>query len=297
MNLNDINSLKENKNHGNSMLPLTVYEATLIKGVHDLFFHWHDELEIIYIESGSGTFQVNLESYEVKSGDILVIQPGTIHNGEGFKDAPLHCKTIVFNLDMLKSIMVDATVLKFLNPIINKEFCSTILINKNSIGYSNIASSLKGILSSYENNSYGYQLEIKGLLFIFLSQLFSNKYFKVVATADSSKNKKVERLKSVIDYIQSNYNKPISIKELATVVNYSEFHFIRFFREQTGLTCVQYINLIRLDMASRLLKETSLSITEISLDVGFDNVSYFIRVFKNKYGLTPDKYRKSIKHP
>ncbi|EKY23488.1 helix-turn-helix domain-containing protein [Clostridium celatum] len=66
---------------------------------------------------------------------------------------------------------------------------------------------------------------------------------------------------------------------------------MRFFKKHIGMTCIQYINNYRLEKASLLLNSTSKPIMDISLEVGFDNLSYFNKLFKNKYNLTPKEFR------
>ncbi|MGK9251785.1 helix-turn-helix transcriptional regulator [Paenibacillus humicus] len=84
------------------------------------------------------------------------------------------------------------------------------------------------------------------------------------------------------------------IHTLSQLAGYSDYHFIRFFKPYTGFTCIQYINRIRLEAASRMLTHTDLSVTAIAMECGYDNVSYFIRTFKKLHKASPDKYRKAM---
>ena len=83
----------------------------------------------------------------------------------------------------------------------------------------------------------------------------------------------------------------MSINTLAKICDYSEYHFMRFFKKHMGVTCIQYINNYRLEQASLLLTSTDNSIMDISLEVGFDNLSYFNKLFKKKYNITPKEFR------
>ena len=84
----------------------------------------------------------------------------------------------------------------------------------------------------------------------------------------------------------------ISIAEIAAQVEFSESHFMRYFKENMGTSFVDYLREYRLDMAARLLLVSDASIISIAEEVGFDNLSYFNRAFKKKYGITPSQYRK-----
>ena len=103
--------------------------------------------------------------------------------------------------------------------------------------------------------------------------------------------KVTDKVKLVLNYIHDNYSNNISINTLANICDYSEYHFMRFFKKHIGMTCIQYINNYRLEKASLLLNSTSKPIMDISLEVGFDNLSYFNKLFKNKYNLTPKEFR------
>ena len=99
------------------------------------------------------------------------------------------------------------------------------------------------------------------------------------------------KIKDVIKYIENNYRNDINITTLANICHYNEYHFMRFFKKYTGKTCIQFIKNYRLEKAYNLLKNTDLPVTQISFDVGFSNVSYFIRSFKEKYKVTPKELR------
>ena len=88
----------------------------------------------------------------------------------------------------------------------------------------------------------------------------------------------------------------ITVRELADICHFSEYHFMRFFKRHMNMTSIEYLNQYRLEIASRQLAETNLSVTSIALESGFNNISYFNRVFKRKFGVTPMEYRSSKPH-
>ena len=89
-----------------------------------------------------------------------------------------------------------------------------------------------------------------------------------------------DKIKIILNYINQHFAEDISINTLATLCDYSEYHFMRFFKKHIGLTCIQYINNYRLEKASILLTTSNNAIMDISLEVGFDNLSYFNKLFK-----------------
>ncbi|SHK59982.1 AraC family transcriptional regulator [Tepidibacter formicigenes] len=95
-----------------------------------------------------------------------------------------------------------------------------------------------------------------------------------------------------INYMKENYDKNIKIKDIANGLNMSESNFSIYFKKITGITPKKYLKNIKLNKAIELLKENN--VTEVAFDLGYENISYFISEFKNKYGYTPKQYQKNI---
>ena len=110
----------------------------------------------------------------------------------------------------------------------------------------------------------------------------------------SVKDNTTRNIKTILDYIDENYMNPITIEELAESVNLSKHYFMRFFKKYMGMTCIEYINDYRLNIATNLLLTTGLQITEVAAKIGITNLSYFNRIFKKKYNMTPKEYRYNI---
>ena len=85
----------------------------------------------------------------------------------------------------------------------------------------------------------------------------------------------------------------MTVGELAAVCHFSECYFMRFFKQYMNMTCVEYMNQYRMEIAAERLASGRESITDIALDTGFNNISYFNRVFKKSFGMTPKAYRQA----
>ena len=104
--------------------------------------------------------------------------------------------------------------------------------------------------------------------------------------------KSLEKLKLILKYIENHYMNKITIADAAAEVQLSQSHFMKYFKNTMGTSFIDYLNDYRLTMASRLLLSSDSSILVISEEVGYDNLSYFNRAFKKRYGMTPSAYRK-----
>ena len=131
--------------------------------------------------------------------------------------------------------------------------------------------------------------EVYGLFYILFKDIFVNDLEDNTIRDITTRNIKV-----IIDYINENYMNNITIDDLADAVNLSKHYFMRFFKKYMGMTCIEYINDYRLNIASNLLLTTRVQITEIAASIGITNLSYFNRIFKKKFHMTPKEYRHSV---
>ena len=136
--------------------------------------------------------------------------------------------------------------------------------------------------SLYTEQTFGYEIALKSVL---LQALFLLLQYSTTESATISASS--DKLKNVLDYIDLHYAEPLTISELAELCYFSEYHFMRFFKKHMNMTCVEYMNNFRLEKAVELFEQGHLSIIEVSMSVGFRNLSYFHRAFKKKYGMTP----------
>ena len=289
-NLN-FSNLKENRKHGDYIMPFSLYKGTINESFSYVPMHWHEELEIILIDFGTCDYKIDLSSFIVTEGDLLIISSQKLHSLSLIPNENMNWVSFVFNINMLKSIDTDGTLLKYISPILNGNHELPIKINKDTSGYYKLLNTFKNIVECYSEKSIAYELELKSLLFYFFALLYKNNLITTHENKNTLNLKNTEKIKSILNYINEHYFENISIKKLANICNYSEYHFMRFFKKHMGLTCIQYINNYRLEKAALLLNSTSNSIMDISLEVGFENLSYFNKLFKKKYNITPKEFR------
>jgi AraC-like DNA-binding protein len=276
--------LKERAQHGTPLFPLNVYENIFVyNGVFP--FHWHDEFEILYVENGVAKFYVDGNYYTLTNNQFLFVNCGSIHAGEEVDNPTAYA--IVFNLNMLFSIESDICKYKYLEPLQNGKIYIPTFIKDEILG-----KNIYDIIIYFKNKPYGYELIIKGLLFTIFFQIY-NKYLK----ENNTKRKyscKIEKIKGVLDYINMSYQEEITLDSLSNVANLNKFYLCRIFREVLHLSPIEYINKIRVEKASELLRNTDMSISEIAFEVGYNNISYFIKNFKKFMNITPLQYRKKL---
>lgn len=127
-----------------------------------------------------------------------------------------------------------------------------------------------------------------------LAALFETKQYQEVS--GHSGIKEIRQIKKLIQFIEEHYSEPLSVDRLAQYAGYNRYYFMHFFKMHTGYTVTQYLNLKRTGYAAHMLAEQEWSVSEISDRTGYQDVSYFIRVFAKRYGLSPLMYRKKIRN-
>ncbi len=284
----------ETKAHTLAEFPYNTYLCSIPLDFSFVPTHWHEEMELIVIQKGSGQVTIDLISSTVSAGDILFVLPGQLHSIEQKSNLTMEYENILFKPSLLRAVGQDLCYREFLQPFFSGITDFPAHVTPDHPDHSRLQFCITQIDQLCDKRPTGYQLAVKGLLL----QLF----FLLISASPvehlNPKGKKfLDKIKLILSHIQENYARPIPIKEVADICFYSESHFMKFFKDCMGVSFTQYLNNYRLQAAAQLLRETDDNILEIASSAGFDNLSYFNRTFKKKYGLTPGQYRnQSILH-
>lgn len=256
--------------------------------------HWHDEMELVYIKKGKGLVSVDFTAYEVKGGDIVVVCPGQLHTIEQLYQETMEYENIIFHMDLLKSRQPDVCWDQYLSPILHQKTNLPVLLDERLSCYSRVSSCLDQIDEIRKIFPTGYELLIKGKLFEFFYLLCSNRPCPETSSGEKNRSrqkKSLEKTRQILKYVEQHYSQQLSIKEMAEACGFSQSHFMKFFKATMGMPFTAYLNDYRLTMASRLLLASEDSILTVAADTGFENLSYFNRVFKKKFNMTPSGFR------
>ncbi len=282
------NAFHESKRHGQNAFRYAVYLSDIPKIMRSFPLHWHDEMEIIYVENGTGCITVQSETYTVNSGDTVIIVPQAVHSISGRNDCEMMYFNILFDFSLLNCAVNDVCYDKYLKPVYSHELMPPVLI-EHGTPLSELL--LPHILYLIENRAKavnGDELMIKSHLFAVMDILVKH---SVKWTACDSLKNNYEKLRDVLDYISKNFGSQITVNDAAKICMYSPSYFMKIFKELTGTSFSQYLIDYRLEIAARRLN-TGMQITDAATECGFNNLSYFTRSFTKKYGVTPSAYKK-----
>jgi len=286
-------SLKETGQRGSFLLPFVVCRTVLPDFYTTFPIHWHNEMEIVYVEEGEFEECIDFEHYHVRKGDIVLINPYVLHSFRQYENERSVFKTIMFDFSMLTGNTADASSIKYFNPFLEGNYLSPKIISPDNSHYYELKECVLEIISTYSKHENFFELKIKSELYRLFFVLFKH-FFECCSGDTVIKDSTTRNIKIILDYISENYAKPITIDELAEKVDLSKHYFMRFFKKYMGTTCIEYINDYRLNIAANLLVTTRMQITEVAVSIGITNLSYFNRIFRKKYNMTPKEYRSSV---
>lgn len=147
---------------------------------------------------------------------------------------------------------------------------------------------------AHRKDSYStHELMIKSNLFLLLHYI--NQYSADADNDSLSLQLSYSRIKNALNYVQKFYDHEISIREVSGQCGFSESHFMKLFKELTGMSFNAYLVNYRLDLAAKQLSETNSKVIDIAESCGFHNHSYFTRAFRKKYHSSPLAYRKAAR--
>ena len=278
---------QETKSHGHEGFPFNIYICSIPLDFTLVPTHWHNDMEIIYVKKGRGIISIDLRPFEVGQGDIAIIPPGRLHSIGQLAAHSMEYENIIFQLPMLMAYQGDYYTEKLFQPLAQGQSPFPCHYTPGAPPYPALAACLNAMDEICRSFGHGYQLAIKG-------QLFSLFYALVSATLPPqphTRSKSLDHLKAILKYVETNFQEKISVPDAAGICGFSKSHFMKFFKSHMGVSFTEYLNDYRLTIAARLLLSSSDTIGNIAADTGFDNLSYFNRIFKKKYHCTPSEFR------
>lgn len=281
---------KEQAEHGDIFLPVNSYHCKVPDTYTELALHWHEEMEVTLIISGVSDYRVGQQQFQARAGDLIIVPPFTLHSAMEIPGEEMVSDSLVFHLDFLGAAGQDLSALQYLRPLSQGQMHMTERMSKGSSCYEEIRRTFLGALSTFQEKNGYYELFLKEQLLHLIYLLFAAGYVKDSAVSGAERENK-KQFQKVLRYIGEHYQEPITISHLADVSGFSESYFMSIFKQNAGMTCVKYINSLRIHKAAEDLEKTDHPVMEVAMDHGFDNISYFNRQFRRSFGMTPREFR------
>lgn len=278
-------SYNEVKSRGTVDFPIELHTLTEHSPKYNMAHHWHTDLEIVYVISGELCLSLNNYDYIMHEGDVAFVNCEVVHGA-----IPKNCKyqCIVLNPDGIASKPEDWQ--EMWEALASNE----LFINEYFPSDSVVAQSARKLFEEMEKQESSYsRLSCLGALFCLYGELSrSNGFIKERHASSDGFYRNEQKLKKVLSFIRGNYDKPITLQDMAKICEMSSKYFCSYFKKMTKMTPTEYLLFYRVEKSARMLLKSDLPITEIAYGSGFSDLSYFIKVFKKQMGMSPGKFRK-----
>lgn len=253
--------------------------------------HFHNEYEIYYLVSGERYYFIEKQIYYVKKGSLVFIDRNQIHKTVGANTNYHDRILMLISEDAIKPIFSLCEGFD-IPAFFSKNFG---IIELNEAGQKHIECILFAIIREMKQKHSNYDFLIKmklAELLIYAVRCKNGENFTL--KAEPVKTEKYKKISEIAQYISEYYQSDISLSDISRDFYISKCYLSRIFKEITGFTVNEYINIIRVKKAQQLLEHSEYNITEISELIGYDSITYFEKIFKKYLELSPLKYRKKF---
>ncbi|KKD24844.1 transcriptional regulator [Staphylococcus cohnii subsp. cohnii] len=247
--------------------------------------HWHHALQFMYVVNGTLDVSIGDDTFNIKKGDGLFINSNVVHElTSEFSQTEYYC----WNIEIPETI--NYLEFNHVSEIINKaHYVPYIYLSQDDKQQRELLEIINSAGQIYEKQNSYFELDITA------------KYYKAIkwlllhfAVVNEQKRYYFDyRIKRLITYLQNHFHKKISLQMLSDEIHMSKSETVRCFKFYVNQTPMQYLVNLRLEHSVRMLRsKQSYTITDIAMACGFSTTSYFIKVFKEKYKLTPKQFQK-----
>lgn len=326
-------SYEEKQRHGTAEFPVGLHKLEYPEGTDVIFYlHLHQEFEFLVLTKGAISFTIEEREYELHEGDCVFINAEFLHSAKSIGQKACSFFAVDFSYAAIEDDIHSAFYKKYIRPVLQgrlilTEFLSSAnewpIADSTCQGHKEIPNAVDGIYEidhfmdefsgrphfswqkeviynlalisrCPEHELEAHQLFVRSRLYNIWNLIYHHGEIK--KKKHPEENAVSERLVPVIQYMKENYAYEITLKELAALIPMSEGQFCRIFKSNMKMSPMQYLLRYRILQSCRFLKETEKKVGEIANMTGFNNISYFNKVFLKTIGCTPKEYRNNVNY-
>lgn len=255
----------------------------------DVKKHGHKFLEFSFVKSGDMEHNIDGNRSIVKTGDYFIVDYGTNHEYKAINDSPLEVINFLFYPEFIERTLAGCESFEeVLNSYLLRFSYKTLRFSPTGKTFHDdngqILETVLKIIDEYDRKNTGY-LEIIRCLFVEILIITMRKI------GSDRKPEKSDVINEITGYIKRHYAEKLRLSDFALQYNYSLSHISKKFTKETGMGFSDYLQRIRIEQSCRLLENSNLKISEIANEVGYDNIKFFNKVFKERLKLTPREFR------
>lgn len=274
----------EEQRRGSTVFPFGLYHLTEGSSRYVMPYHWHMDCELVCVESGVLPLSVDNLRFELHAGDALLIPPGAVH-GSGQPSGAYRC--VVFDLPTL--FAPDSPNLEAIQHYFDASGNAPILMRAGDP----ITTFVAGIFRAAQRPSREVALPAVCGNLLCLFAAANEEIGKGHLPAAGFSPAQTDKVKAVILFIRKNYQKKLSLTEIAAEVGLNKEYLCRLFKSVIGNPPVRYLIEYRIKCSEKILLSPTGTVTDAALASGFDDIGYYIRQFSEIHGVTPLQFRRT----
>ena len=250
--------------------------------------HWHDDVELLYIFDGEMNYDVNGHHYRFKKGDTIFINSRQLHYGYDHDQHECEFMVVLIHPELLKAS--NYMYRRYVLPILNYA-TDHVIIGKHSDYGPKLAQLFEDIRLCRRQEKSCHEFQLMGYFYEIWSMIYENCNIKenIISSRD---NPDIQIQKQMVSYIYQHYQEHITLEDIAAAGTVSRSKCCKIFQKYLSQSPISFLNDYRMEISCNLLTATSFSITQIATSCGFNHLSYYSKMFLQRYGCTPNAYRK-----
>lgn len=252
--------------------------------------HFHNLMEIGICRNGNGEIIFDRKIYSYKKGTVIVIPPNFPHliysaQGEMSFWEFIYIKPFEFLGNVYKNDVKKRN--HYVEEVEYRPFV------KSREEVLDLVAEIDLIMNQFRIREYGYRDCVTGLVYSLLMEIIKINHIdnEKPQFGEKENPRKIAKLSRALEYIEENYTKELRIPEIANAAYVSETYLRKLFAECCATSPMQYVKMIRIEAACKMIKNSEDNINEIAYRVGFDNMTTFINSFKTIMGCTPKQWK------
>ena len=280
-------TLRETARHGSSSYPFAYYPEDIWQfDFHRVDWHWHHELEFLFVAKGTAICLVGTNKIELHQGCGLFINSSILHRFEA--QGSTFVPNIVFSPTLLapeSSLIYE----KYISPVINSSIAYQIF-NPHTAWQNHVLQLLSQVFALQETDENN---ELRTIQLLFKIWDIITKHIDLASSSSDLYrfNHKQARLQTMMQYIHDHYTEEITLETIAASASISKSGALHIFQSGIHISPVAYLIQYRLAQAAEHLYTTQKSVSSIAEETGFASSGYFCRKFRQHYHMSPNEYR------
>ena len=279
--------------HGRADFPIGCYHDDLQR--EEVPWHWHVELEAAVVTEGETVLHVENRQVRLKAGDGFFINSGYLHACDHAGEGACRFHSMSFHARLIGGEENSVFWAKYMDPLLadpQLRFCE---LHRDTVWQRNVLDHIEQVWQACTREEPGFELTTRAMLsevvFLLFEHAAKEKYTggrtaRTISAAESI------RIKQMMTFMREHCSEPLSIARIADSAGISRTECLRVFRHSIEMSPIQYLKFLRIQKAAHLLTNTKRKIIDIGIECGFQDMSYFSKVFRQQKGCTPREYRR-----